>query len=57
MSFVRFKIVYSRLDDPDVLYDELAALVRRRGEARDRKVAEQTTLGIEAPVVTRRRKR
>ena len=57
MSFVRFKIVYSRLDDPDVLYDELAALVRRRGEARDRKVAEQTTLGIEAPVVTRRRRR
>jgi len=44
MSYLRFKIVYARLDDPDALYDELAALVRRRDDARERQLAEQGVL-------------
>lgn len=44
MSYLRFKIVYAKLDDPDALYDELALLVKRRGDARDRRQAEQITL-------------
>ncbi len=59
MSYLRFKIVYAGLQDPDSLYDELETLLRRRQEARDRKFAEQTTLPIE-PVVaiaSRRRRR
>lgn len=59
LSFLRFKIVYSRLEDIDALYDELAALVRRREEARNRRVAEQIVLPIEEPVAAgpRRRRR
>jgi transcriptional repressor NrdR len=62
MSFIRFKIVYARFDEPDALYDELAALGRRREDARHRQMAEQTTLPIaEAPVLparaARRRRR
>jgi transcriptional repressor NrdR len=59
LSYLRFKIVYSRLEDIDALYDELASLVRIRQEARDRRVAEQITL-IAEPVVAgpqRRRRR
>ena len=59
MSYLRFKIVYSSLQDPDALYDELETLVRRRREARDRRFAEQTTLPIEPAVAVpgRRRRR
>jgi transcriptional repressor NrdR len=59
MSYLRFKIVYAGLQDPDALYDELEALVRLRQEARDRQFAEQTVLPIEpaAAVASRRRKR
>ena len=59
MSYLRFKIVYAGLQDPDALYNELEALVRLRQEARDRQFAEQTTLPIEptAAVTVRRRKR
>src|SRR5437016_7626425 len=60
LSYLRFKIVYSRIEDIDALYDELAALVRRRQEARDRRVAEQIILPIAEPVVAgpaRRRRR
>lgn len=58
MSYLRFKIVYAGLQDPDALYDELETLVRRRQETRDRKFAEQTVLPIEpAAVVTARRRR
>jgi len=59
LSYLRFKIVYSRLEDIDALYDELAALVRRRQEARDRRVAEQIVLpiGETVAVVPRRRRR
>lgn len=49
MSYVRFKIVYDRLQDPDALLEEVGALLRRRAEARDRLVAEQTLLPIGAP--------
>ena len=59
LSYLRFKIVYSRIEDLDALYDELALLVRRREEARNRRVAEQIVLPIEEPVapVARRRRR
>lgn len=60
MSYLRFKIVYAGLQDPDALYDELEDLVRRRQETRDRKFAEQTVLPIEPAVtvtVTGRRRR
>ena len=59
MSYLRFKIVYSNLQDTDALYDELELLLRKRQEARDRKVAEQTTLPMEAVVAgaARRRRR
>jgi hypothetical protein len=58
MSYLRFKIVYAGLQDPDALYDELENLVRHRQELRDRKYAEQTTLPIEpAVVVTGKRRR
>ncbi len=63
MSYLRFKIVYSGLQDTEALYDELELLVRRRQDARDRRVAEQTMLPIAsapAPVTagaTRRRRR
>jgi transcriptional repressor NrdR len=58
LSYLRFKIVYSRTPDIDALYDELAALVRRRQEARDRRVAEQIALPIAEPVgATPRRRR
>ncbi len=39
LSYLRFKIVYSRIEDIDALYDELASLVRIRQQARDRRVA------------------
>ena len=58
LSYLRFKIVYSRLEDIDALYE--ASLVRIRQEARDRRVAEQITLPIAEPVVAgppRRRRR
>lgn len=60
MSYLRFKIVYAGLQDTDALYDELERLVRLRQEARDRRVAEQTTLpiavaGSAAPARRRRR--
>ncbi len=59
MSYVRFKIVYDRLQDPDALLEEVGALLRRRAEARDRLVAEQTLLPITgpAPGATRPRRR
>ena len=57
MSYLRFKIVYAGLQDPDALYDELEDLVRRRQESRDRKFAEQTVLPIEPAVVTAGRRR
>jgi transcriptional repressor NrdR len=60
MSYLRFKIVYSGLQDTDELYDELERLVRLRQDARDRRVAEQTVLPIEtaaAAVPPRRRRR
>ena len=60
MSYLRFKIVYSGLQDTDALYDELERLVRLRQEARDRRVAEQTTLPIAVaatPETPRRRRR
>ena len=59
MSYLRFKIVYAGLQDTDALYDELELLLRKRQEARDRKVAEQTVLPMEAAVAggARRRRR
>ncbi len=58
MSYLRFKIVYARLDDPDTLYDELAQLVRLREDARGRGLAEQIALPIGAqPAPAPRRKR
>ena len=61
MSYIRFRIVYAKLDDLTSLRDELAALDRRCEVSRDRKVAEQTELPIEvAPVAiagSRKRKR
>ncbi|HET8567708.1 MAG TPA: transcriptional regulator NrdR [Candidatus Limnocylindria bacterium] len=59
MSWVRFKIVYARLADPDALYDELAALVRLRDEARTKGLAEQMPLIAEsvAAVPARRSRR
>jgi hypothetical protein len=58
MSYIRFRIVYAKLDDLTSLRDELAALDRRREVSRDRKVAEQTILGIEPlPVAAGGRKR
>ncbi len=49
MSYIRFKIVYDRLQDPDALLEEVGTLLRRRAEARDRLQAEQITLPIAAP--------
>lgn len=57
MSYLRFKIVYAGLQDPDALYNELETLVRRRQEARDRRIAEQTTLSILEPAVATARRR
>ncbi|MGH2379555.1 MAG: transcriptional regulator NrdR [Candidatus Limnocylindria bacterium] len=62
MSYLRFKIVYARMDDPDALYDELAQLVRVREEARGRGLAEQTMLPIAGaagpgPAPARRKRR
>ena len=60
MSYIRFRIVYAKLDDLTALREELAALDRRREVSRDRKVAEQIALPIEAVPVTsgsRKRKR
>ncbi|MEK7863602.1 MAG: ATP cone domain-containing protein, partial [Chloroflexota bacterium] len=57
MSYLRFKIVYSSLRDTDSLYDELETLVRTRQELRDRRVAEQTRLPIEAAAAPARRRR
>ena len=59
MSYLRFKIVYAGLQDTDALYDELELLLRKRQEARDRKVAEQTVLPMEAVAAAggRRRRR
>ncbi|MDE3194431.1 MAG: transcriptional regulator NrdR [Chloroflexota bacterium] len=49
MSYIRFKIVYDKLQDPDTLLREVDTLLRRRAEARDRLVAEQIALPIAAP--------
>ena len=58
MSYIRFRIVYAKLDDLTALRDELAALDRRREVSRDRKVAEQTELPIEVlPVASGRKRR
>lgn len=60
LSYLRFKIVYSRIEDLDALYDELATLVRLRQDFRDRRVAEQIALPIEpvaAAAAPRRRRR
>ena len=58
MSYIRFRIVYAKLDDLTALRDELAALDRRREVSRDRKVAEQIVLPIETvPVAIGARKR
>ena len=59
MGYVRFKIVYDRMQDPDALLTEVDTLLRRRAEARDRKVAEQIALPIgagPAPRAPRRRR-
>lgn len=58
MSYIRFRIVYAKLDDLTALREELAALDRRREVSRDRKVAEQMVMPIEAmPVSSGGRKR
>ena len=57
LGYLRFKIVYSRLEDIEAIYDELARLVRRRQEAQDRRVAEQITLPIEPVAVAPRERR
>lgn len=58
MSYIRFRIVYAKVDDLTALRDELAALDRRREVSRDRKVAEQIPLPIEnVPVAGGGRKR
>ena len=59
MGYVRFKIVYDRMQDPDALLAEVDALLRRRAETRDRKVAEQMPLAIAtaAPAGPRVRRR
>jgi len=58
MSYIRFRIVYAKLDDLTSLRDELAALDRRREVSRDRKVAEQIALPIEGePIASGGRKR
>lgn len=60
MSYVRFKIVYDRVQDPDALLAEVDALLRRRAEARDRLQAEQIALPIgaaPAPAEPRPRRR
>src|SRR5437899_13080986 len=59
MGYLRFKIVYSGLQDTDSLYDELERLVRLRQEAKDRRLVEQTMLPIEAAAAgpARRRRR
>ena len=59
MGYVRFKIVYDRMQDPDTLLAEVDALLRRRAEARDRRVAEQMPLAIAAagPPAPRPRRR
>lgn len=58
MSYVRFKIVYDRMQDPDALLEEVGTLLRRRAEARDRLVAEQITLPIgAAPAAAARTRR
>ena len=61
MGYLRFKIVYSGLQDTESLYDELELLLRRRQEARDRKLAEQITLPIDPEAAaagpSRRRRR
>jgi transcriptional repressor NrdR len=54
MGYLRFKIVYARLDDPDELYEELGALMRMRETARDRRVAEQIVLPMEGPIAPSR---
>jgi transcriptional repressor NrdR len=46
MAFIRFKIVYAGLQDPNALYDELGTLVRRRERARE--AAEQIALPLES---------
>jgi len=57
MSYIRFRIVYAKVDDLAALREELAALDRRREVSRDRKVAEQITLIDAAPVLSGGRKR
>lgn len=57
MSYVRFKIVYDRMQDPDALLEEVGALLRRRAEARDRLVAEQIALPMGAPAAAGRLRR
>lgn len=59
MSYVRFKIVYDRIADPDALLREVDALLRRRAEARDQLMAQQTLLPIPvaAPATARPRRR
>src|SRR5437762_8285115 len=46
LSYLRFKIVYSRLEDIDALYDELASLVRIRQQAR----SEEHTSELQSPM-------
>ena len=60
MSYIRFRIVYAKLDDLTDLRDELAVLDRRREVSRDRKVAEQIALPIEPVAIaggSRKRRR
>ncbi|MBU6422561.1 MAG: transcriptional regulator NrdR [Chloroflexota bacterium] len=57
MSYIRFKIVYDKLQDPDALLREVDTLLRRRAEARDRLVAEQIALPIAAPAAAAARSR
>ena len=57
MTYIRFKIVYDRIADPDTLLQEVATLLRRRAEARDRLQAEQTLLPIAEPAPAARPRR
>src|SRR2546427_8852187 len=46
LGYLRFKIVYSRLEDIDALHDQLATPLRRRPEAPDPPLAQQVHLPI-----------
>src|SRR5207245_10202357 len=49
LSYLRCKIVYSRIEDLDALYDELASLLRPRGAVRYSSRAGPIALPVEGP--------